>query len=77
MYSVILTELGIAVMEEEKCLKAFPFSDPSEEYVFVKKGESRLSDLSKFLSKVENVIEVNDNSLLTILKKKSIDGFIE
>jgi nucleolar protein 56 len=76
MYSVILTELGIAVMEEEKCLEAFPFSNPSEDYVFVKKGESRLSDLSKFLSKVENVIEVNDHSLLTILKKKSIDAHL-
>ena len=76
MYSVILTELGIAVMEEEKCLEAFPFSNPSEDYVFVKKGESRLSDLSKFLSKVENVIEVNDQSLLTILKKKSIDAHL-
>jgi nucleolar protein 56 len=74
MDSVILTELGIAVFEDEKCTKAFPFSNPSEDYVFVKKGESRLSDLVKFLSKVNKVIEVNDQSLLTILKKKSIDA---
>ena len=49
MDSVILTELGIAVFEDEKCMKAFPFSNPAEDYVFVKKGESRISDLVKFL----------------------------
>ncbi len=74
MYSVILTELGIAVLEDEKCLKTFPFSEPVEDYVFVKKGESRLSDLSKFLSNTEKSIEVNDHSLLSILKKKSINA---
>ena len=74
MYSVILTELGIAIFKDEKFMKAFPFSNPSEDYVFVKKGESRLSDLAKFLSNVDMVIDVNDQSLLTILKKKSIDA---
>ncbi len=74
MDSVILTELGIAVFEDEKCMKTFPFSNPSEDYVFVKKGESRLSDLAKFLSNIDKVIEVNDQSLLAILKKKSIDA---
>jgi len=73
MYSIILTELGIGVFEDEKFLKAFPFSEPVEDYVFVKKGESRLSDLAKFLSDVEKGIEVNDKSLLSILKKKSIN----
>ena len=49
MLSVILTELGIAVFEEQKCIKTFPFSEPAEDYVFVKKGQSRLSDLTRFL----------------------------
>ena len=40
MLSVILTELGIAVFNEEKCIKNFPFSEPAEDYVFVKKGKS-------------------------------------
>ncbi len=73
MYSVILTELGISVFENEKCLKSFPFTEPVEDYVFVKKGESRLSELAKFLSNVEKGIEVNDHALLDILKKKSIN----
>ncbi len=73
MYSVILTELGISVFENEKCLKSFPFTETVEDYVFVKKGESRLSELAKFLSNVEKGIEVNDHSLLEILKKKSIN----
>jgi nucleolar protein 56 len=74
MYSVILTELGIAVFENQKCLKTFPFLEPVEDYIFVKKGESRLSDLAKFLSNIEKGIEVNDNALLAILKKKSINA---
>src|SRR3972149_5859634 len=73
MYSVILTELGIAVFENERCLKIFPFLEPVEDYIFVKKGESRLSDLAKFLSNIEKAIEVNDHALFAILKKKSIN----
>ncbi len=74
MHSVILTELGIAVFEDKKCLKVFPFSNPSEDFVFVKKGESRLSDLVKFLSRIKIEVTVSDQSLLSILKKKSIDS---
>ncbi len=73
MNSVILTELGIAVFDEKKLLKAFTFSNPSEDYVFVKRAESRLSDLIKFLSSSQVGFSVNDGSLLAILKKKSID----
>jgi len=72
MYSTILTELGIAVFDDKKCLKTFPFENPAEEYVLVKKRESKLSELGKFLANGENVI-VNDHGLLDILKKKSID----
>lgn len=74
MYSVILTELGIAVFENKNCIERFPFSEPVEDYVFVKKGESRLSELAKFLYDVEKGIEVNDRALLEILKKKSINA---
>jgi len=73
MHSVILTELGIAVFDEQKCLKAFPFENPAEDFVFVKKGKSRLSDLGKFLTNFET-ISVNDLALLDILKKKSIEA---
>jgi nucleolar protein 56 len=38
MYSTILTELGIAIFDDEKCLKVFPFKNPAEEYIAVKKG---------------------------------------
>ena len=72
MYSTILTELGIAVFDDKKCLKTFPFENPAEEYVLVKKHESKLSELGKFLANGETVI-VNDHGLLDILKKKSID----
>jgi len=74
VHSVILTELGIAVFEDKKCLEVFPFSNPSEDFVFVKKGESRLSDLVKYLSRIKIEVTVSDQSLLSILKKKSIDS---
>ena len=73
MYSTILTELGIAVFDDEKCLKTFTFKNPAEEYVAVKKGESRLSEIGKFLANGQ-VTMVNDHGLLDILKKKSIDA---
>ena len=74
MLSVILTELGIAVFDEEKCLQKFPFSEPAEDYVFVKKGKSRLSDVSKFLTNEQNDVMVNDLALNDLLKKKDIDS---
>ena len=69
MYSTILTELGIAVFDDKKCLKTFPFKNPAEEYVLVKKRESKLNELGKFLANGETTI-VNDHGLLDILKKK-------
>ena len=73
MYSTILTELGIAVFDNEKCLKTFAFENPAEEYVSVKKNESKLGEIGKFLGNGE-VTLVNDRGLLEILKKKSIDA---
>ena len=68
MYSTILTELGIAIFDGDKCLKAFPFKNSAEEYILVKKGESKLSELGKFLTNGNGTI-VNDRGLLDILKK--------
>jgi len=73
MYSTILTELGIAVFDNEKCLKTFAFENPAKEYVSVKKSESKLGEVGKFLGNGE-VTLVNDRGLLEILKKKSIDA---
>ncbi len=72
MYSTILTELGIAVLDNQKYVKIFPFENPAEEYVLVKKGQAKLDELRKFLPNGEMVI-TNDRGLLDILKKKSID----
>ena len=76
MLSVILTELGIAVFEEQKCIKTFPFSEPAEDYVFVKKAKSRLSDLTRFLHEKDIDVLVNDIGLQDLLKKKSIESQI-
>jgi len=63
----------LLVFDNEKCLKSFPFKNPAEEYVLVKKGESKLSEIGKFLAN-DQVTIVNDHGLLDILKKKSIDA---
>ena len=74
MYSVILTELGIAVFKDEKMEKAFPFKDSVRDYLSVKKKESRLNELVDYLSPLQRGVTVSDESLMTLLKKSSIDA---
>ena len=49
MYSVILTELGIAVFDEQKCLKAFPFENQQKILYSLKKESQDLVILENFL----------------------------
>jgi nucleolar protein 56 len=73
MYSVILTEFGISVFNEEKLEKVFPFSDPVKDYLGVKNKESKLHELISFLSPLQRGVTTNDSSLIGVLKKNSID----
>jgi len=73
MYSVILTELGISVFKDEKLEKAFPFRDPVKDYLSVKKKESKLFELVDYLRSMQRGVTTSDESLLTLLKKGSID----
>ena len=74
MLSVILTELGIGVFNENTCVKTITFSEPASDYIFIKKGKSRISELSKFLSNEQNDVTVNDLALYDLLKKKDIEA---
>jgi len=74
MYSVILTELGIVVFKDERVEKAFPFKDSVKDYLSVKKKESKLNDLVNYLGPLQRGITVSDESLMTLLKKNSIDA---
>src|SRR5579872_1554979 len=74
MHSVILTELGIAVFDDNKCVKSIPFRNPAKEYIEIKKEMSDVSELGQFLAKSGTITSVNDSSLLKLLKKKSIDA---
>lgn len=74
MHSVILTELGIAVFDNNKCVKSIPFTNPAREYIELKKERSDIADLEQFLNKLTTGTSVNDVSLLKLLKKKSIDA---
>ena len=75
MHSVILTELGIAIFDNNKCVKAIPFRNPAREYVELKKEKADADQLVQFLSSSGiSSVSVNDSGLLKILKKKSIDA---
>jgi nucleolar protein 56 len=73
MHSVILTELGIAVFDDNKCVKSFPFSNPAIQYVELKKEQASLNELEHFLANLGSIVVVNDSSLLKLLRKKSIE----
>jgi len=73
MHFVILTEVGIAVFDENKCVKSLPFSDPARDYVYIKEEKANINELQDFLSKLNSGIFVNDASLMKLLKKNSVD----
>ncbi len=73
MHFVILTEVGIAVFDENKCVKSLPFSEPARDYVSIKEERANISELQGFLSKLNSGIFVNDASLMKLLKKNSVD----
>ncbi len=76
MHSVILTELGIAVFDDNKCVKSFPFSNPATQYVELKKEQASINELEHFLANLGSIVVVNDSSLLKLLRKKSIESDI-
>jgi len=74
MHSVILTELGIAVFDNNKCVKSISFTNPARDYIELKKEKANITDLEEFLSKLTSGVSVNDSSLLKLLKKRSIES---
>src|SRR5579883_2561752 len=75
MHSVILTELGIAVFDNNKCVKSIAFRNPAKEYVELKKEKADIDELGSFLNSARiTSVSVNDHGLLKLLKKKSFDA---
>jgi nucleolar protein 56 len=73
MYFVVLTELGIAVLDDDKVIKSFTFDQPASDFVKVKVGQLRLGSLVDFLQNTNAAYAVSDESLLKALKKESLD----
>lgn len=73
MYFVILTELGIAVTQDNKSVRSFPFTQPATDFVKVKNGEYHLRELADMLSKSESGALTNEDALVKVLKKEAID----
>src|SRR2546430_14626788 len=74
MHSVILTELGVAVFDDNKCVKSIPFTNPAREYIELRKEKGDIGYLEEFLSKVGTSVFVNDSSLMKLLKKRSFEA---
>jgi len=74
MHSVILTELGVAVFDDNKCVKSIPFSDPARQYIELKKEKSSINELEQFLTNLGTSVLVNDSSLMKVLRKKFIEA---
>lgn len=73
MHAIILTELGIGVFEDQKCLKSFPFLDPVNDYISIKESKARVTELVDYLSNIATGVETNNNSLYGVLKRHSVD----
>jgi nucleolar protein 56 len=73
MYFVVLTELGIVVLENGKMVNSFAFAQPASDFVKVKEGQLRLGSLIDFLRRTNGVFLLSDESLLKTLKKESLD----
>ena len=76
-YSVVLTELGIVVLCEGAVEKAFQFSSPVESYLTIKNKKLPREigrDLLDHLDSVGVMASVNDEYLLSIFRRESIDS---
>ena len=73
MYSVILTELGISVINDKVCEKAFAFSNPAKEYLQIKNKIAKVNELVDYLVNTQQEFAVSDEALLYILKKYPVD----
>ena len=74
MHTVVLTELGIVVYQDDAKLYSISFADPAAEYVAIKQQKSLPADLADRLAKEQIGIAVTDESLMTMLKNESVDA---
>ena len=74
MQLVVLTELGIAVLDGPRCAKSFPFADPAAEYMAVRRGEANLDALVRHAESLDTGVLVSDAALLEALRSKSVEA---
>lgn len=74
MHFVILTELGILVLENEKPIKSFPFDSPAADFIELRAGKIGSKAVIDFVRKANVTVGVNEEPLLKILKKEGVDA---
>jgi len=65
--SIILTELGIAILEDKKCIKSFPFAKPAKEYANIRNSRC-ISDINRHIASARTSFLVSHRSLYNSLK---------
>ena len=75
MHTVVLTELGIAVYQDDAKLYSIPFENPAEEYVAIKQQKSIPADLATRLIKEQSGVLVTDESLMSMFTLDSESSF--
>lgn len=71
MHYVVLTELGIIVLDGQSTSRAFAFKDAVSEYMAVKERRADTSELVEYLSSKEAA--ASDKSLQILLEKKYVE----
>lgn len=73
MYSVVLTELGILILDGEKIVKSFEFTNPASDFVALKKGQNDIHEVLQFFQNHEGEVVTNEQAIMNILKKDTVD----
>ncbi|RNJ80116.1 MAG: hypothetical protein EB829_00800, partial [Nitrosopumilus sp. H8] len=71
MYNVVLTELGIIVLDGQSTSRAFAFGDAVSEYMAIKERRADIGELVEYLSSKEAA--ASDRSLQFLLEKKYVE----
>src|SRR5881296_3536133 len=66
MHSVILTELGVAIFDDNKCVKSVLFRDPARDYIELKKEKADVGYIEEEIME-EKKIETIQSSKLRVL----------
>lgn len=69
--SIVLTELGIAIMDGDRCIKSFPFASPAPDYVEAMSGRG-IDELLEYIASAQESFVVSHESIYKALKTEAV-----